>query len=91
MSAELPDVRVGDVWRDEDRRDDRDVRTVTVERRCADEACMAGKARRSPYELPHAHVVASPSGRPSVIAIRRFRPGRRGYTLVRRDGQAVES
>ena len=84
---DLPDVREGDVWADGYYADDH--RTVLVVRVCLRlcvNAAVSTGAVRATAEDPHAHVVASPSGRRTVVAIRRFKPGRRGYRLINRKG-----
>jgi len=74
--GELPDVQVGDVWEDCDLL--QHGRTVLVTSLCVEvSACRWGP-------VPHAHVVAAPSGRHTRIAVRRFKPNQRGYRLVSR-------
>lgn len=82
---ELPDVRIGDIWQDNDPRGGP---TVSVEKTCGadDIGCP------SSHLGPHVHVTSvMPDGRrlrPRTIYWRRFRPGRSGYHLIERKEQS---
>lgn len=79
--SEWPDVRDGDVWKDNDPRGGP---TVLVQYICNSTACP-----NQPEGEWHAHVTGTDGKRARTILMRRFRPTRSGYVLVSRNGQPV--
>lgn len=80
--TDLPDVRPGDVWKDNDPRGGPTFRVVEI--------CNGDTGPCQPRSMfaakPHAHVTNLEGKRRRKILLRRFRPTRPGYTLVSRTG-----
>lgn len=74
-----PDVRLADVWRQNDPY--AAGATLIVVQVCPD-GCQ-------PKGRPHAHVTGEAGERPRMIRLDRFRPTSRGYTLIERAGEVV--
>ena len=79
MATELPDVREGDVWADNDRRARENPPRKRVVR--VNDIYIAVRKVRPD---------GSPFGTEALIQRRRFRPTATGYRLVERDGKPVD-
>lgn len=93
--GELPDVRVGDVWRDNDLRGswDRDIKPEEARRLRVLKVPSAHELRTAPHPGEFGilcETISGPEGtrvgKRTVIRLRRFRPTRTGYVLVERNG-----
>lgn len=91
--GKLPDVRIDDIWQDNDPRQEtgkeRRLRVVRVP------GAHAVATAADPGELPVECMVVrgrpAAVGRFTAIRLRRFRPTSTGYRLVERDGVEVAS
>lgn len=83
----LPDVRPADVWKDSDPRGGP---TFVVVQVCPSPLGSGCRTVVEGQERPHAHVTQPDGKRLRKILLARFVPSSRGYTLVERDGKAVD-